>query len=316
MPHTSQQNGKSERMLRTINNSICSFLFQAHMSPTYWVEALHMTTYLLNILPSTSIQNSTPHFRLFQNHPIYTHFCVFGSLCYPHLTTPRKLFPRSSPYVFIDYPSNHHGYWCLDLSSCKIIISRHVTFDENTFNFKSVTPIEPPSYIFLTLFPHRHHPLTIWPIPFISTHHIPYHYPLPSYSASSPFSDQTSSSLSNQSSVSPSSSSPFINMVPHKHVIPLPTHDMNTHGKSDIHKSIQRLNIHTTSISPVPGLIYRLYRTLTGKNPWMMNLMLLWLMILCSLYQDLKGSTLTCLCGFFITCFMQMVHSLTRKQDL
>lgn len=91
----------------------------------------------------------TPHFRFFQTHPTYTHIRVFGSLCYPYLTTPHKLSPRSFPCVFLSYPSNHHGYRCLDLESRKIIISRHVTFDENTFPFKSVTPTEPPYYDFL-----------------------------------------------------------------------------------------------------------------------------------------------------------------------
>lgn len=92
-PHTSQQNGKSERMLRTINNIIRTLLFHAHIPPTYWVEALYMATHLLNILPSTSIKNETPHFRLFQIHPTYTHFCIFGCLCFAHLTTSHKLEP-------------------------------------------------------------------------------------------------------------------------------------------------------------------------------------------------------------------------------
>lgn len=51
-PHTSQQNGKSERMIRTINNSIRSLLFQAHLTPGYWVEALDVAVHVLNILPS------------------------------------------------------------------------------------------------------------------------------------------------------------------------------------------------------------------------------------------------------------------------
>ncbi|GJV62301.1 ribonuclease H-like domain-containing protein [Tanacetum coccineum] len=36
-PRTSQQNGKSERMLRTVNNLIRTLLFQAHIPPFYWV---------------------------------------------------------------------------------------------------------------------------------------------------------------------------------------------------------------------------------------------------------------------------------------
>ncbi|GKB69872.1 ribonuclease H-like domain-containing protein [Tanacetum coccineum] len=58
---SSQQNGKSERMIRTINNVISTLLFQAHLPPSFWVEALHMAAYLLNILPSYAIQNDIPY---------------------------------------------------------------------------------------------------------------------------------------------------------------------------------------------------------------------------------------------------------------
>ncbi|GKC52659.1 ribonuclease H-like domain-containing protein [Tanacetum coccineum] len=60
-PRTSQQNDKSERMLRTINNLIRTLLFQAHIPPSYWVEALNMSAYLLNILPFTAINNEIPY---------------------------------------------------------------------------------------------------------------------------------------------------------------------------------------------------------------------------------------------------------------
>ncbi|GJR79239.1 ribonuclease H-like domain-containing protein [Tanacetum coccineum] len=59
-PQTSQQNGKSERMVRTINNLIRTLLFQANLPPTFWVKAFNMATHLLNILPSTAIANDIP----------------------------------------------------------------------------------------------------------------------------------------------------------------------------------------------------------------------------------------------------------------
>ena len=68
-PRTSQQNGKSERMIRTINNLIRTLLFQAHLPPTFWVEALHMAIYLINLLPSTTIQNERTFTKLFNNEP-------------------------------------------------------------------------------------------------------------------------------------------------------------------------------------------------------------------------------------------------------
>nr|GEY27883.1 NB-ARC domains-containing protein [Tanacetum cinerariifolium] len=60
-PQTSQQNGKSKRMVRTINNLIRTLLFQANLPPTFWVEDLNMAIYLLNILPLIAIANDIPY---------------------------------------------------------------------------------------------------------------------------------------------------------------------------------------------------------------------------------------------------------------
>ncbi|XP_071719310.1 uncharacterized protein [Rutidosis leptorrhynchoides] len=86
-PQTSQQNEKSERMILTINNLIRTLRFQAHFPSTFWVDALHMDTYLLNLLPSSSINNEIPHTRLYKYPPTYFTLRVFGCLCYPHLNT-------------------------------------------------------------------------------------------------------------------------------------------------------------------------------------------------------------------------------------
>nr|GEW07629.1 ribonuclease H-like domain-containing protein [Tanacetum cinerariifolium] len=123
-PRTSQQNGKSERILRTINNLIRTLLFQAHIPPSYWVKALNMVAHLLNILPSTAINNEISFTTLYNQTPTYEDLHVFGCLCYPHVDASHKLEPRSTPCIFLGYPANHRGYRCLDLVSNKIIISR------------------------------------------------------------------------------------------------------------------------------------------------------------------------------------------------
>ncbi|GJR36827.1 ribonuclease H-like domain-containing protein [Tanacetum coccineum] len=144
-PKTSQQNGKSERMIRTINNMIRTLLFQAYLPPTFWVEALHMAAYLLNILPSTAINNEIPHTLLFETTPNYVDLRVFGCPCNPYLHTNHKLEPWATPAIFLGYPTNHCGYRCLDLNTNKIILSRHVTFDETIFPYGSMTPHDSPS---------------------------------------------------------------------------------------------------------------------------------------------------------------------------
>lgn len=92
-PHTSQQNRRAERMLRTINNMIRTLLFQASLPPEYWVEALYTSNHLLNLLPSTAINNDVPYAKLFNKTPTYHHLCTFGCLCYPNLlpTSSHKL---------------------------------------------------------------------------------------------------------------------------------------------------------------------------------------------------------------------------------
>ena len=136
-PYTSSQNGKSERKIRSINNIVRTLLCHASLPQSFWPHALSMTTYLLNILPSKLLGNLTPTHLLYHISPYYTHLRVFGCLCFPLFpsTTIHKLHLCFAPCVFLGYPSSHRGYKCHDLSSHKIIICRHVIFDEVTFPF-------------------------------------------------------------------------------------------------------------------------------------------------------------------------------------
>jgi hypothetical protein len=113
-PHTSPQNGKAECAIHSINDVMRTLLFQSHLKPSYWVDALHTTTYLYNRHPSPPLHLLTPYKSLFLQRPDYSHLCTFGCLCFPNLsaTTPHKLAPRSAPCVFIGYPSEHKGYRC------------------------------------------------------------------------------------------------------------------------------------------------------------------------------------------------------------
>ena len=101
-PHTSPQNGKAERLIRTTNDIVRSLLFQASLPPRFWAEALHAATHVLNRLPTKTIAAPSPYFALHGNHPDYSSLRVFGCLCYPNTasTMPHKLSPRSSACVF------------------------------------------------------------------------------------------------------------------------------------------------------------------------------------------------------------------------
>lgn len=81
-PHTSPQNGKAERMIRRLNNIIRSLLFHAHLPPKYWVEALHTSAYLHNILPVKRLRFKTPTFALYNCKPTYEFLVVFVTQTY------------------------------------------------------------------------------------------------------------------------------------------------------------------------------------------------------------------------------------------
>ena len=116
---TSAQNGKAERVLRTLNDIVRTLLLHSSMPSAYWAEALATATYLLNRRPSSAISHEIPFSRLYGQPPDLSNLRVFGCLCYPNLSAniPHKLAPRSSACVFLGYPTSHIGYRCLDLPS-------------------------------------------------------------------------------------------------------------------------------------------------------------------------------------------------------
>ncbi|GJU77811.1 ribonuclease H-like domain-containing protein [Tanacetum coccineum] len=231
--HPGDDNGKSERMLRTINNLIRTLLFQAHMPPSCWVEALNMAAHLLNILPSTAINNEIPFIKLYNQTPTYEHLRVFGCLCYPHVDVSHKLKPRSTPCIFLGYPANHRGYRCLDIASNKIIISRHNQCSHNPSNYAHPTT-----------------PLTSPPQP-----------DTPPFNNSTPISPQPDTPPSHSSTPIPNlaQTQPHAQTV-HSHT-PIPinnssqtmsTHPMVTRAKAGIFKPLERMNCHVTTTSPLP----------------------------------------------------------------
>jgi hypothetical protein len=140
-PYTPPQNGKVEPIIRSVNNVIRTLLIQASLPGRYWAEELHTATYLLNRLPAAVIQAACPHLALFGSVPSYEHLCIFGCTSYPNTTTtaPHKLSPRSTWCVFLGYSADHKGYHCLDLSTNRLIVSRHVVFDKDNFSL-AVSP--------------------------------------------------------------------------------------------------------------------------------------------------------------------------------
>jgi histone deacetylase 1/2 len=95
-PHTSQQNGKAERILRTLNDCVRTLLIHSAAPLEFWAEALATATHLINRRPCRAMGTTTPFELLFGVPPDYGDLCVFRCLCYPNLTAtaPHTLSPR------------------------------------------------------------------------------------------------------------------------------------------------------------------------------------------------------------------------------
>jgi histone deacetylase 1/2 len=150
-PYTSQQNSKAEHIIRTVNDIVRSFLFQASLPPRFWVEALHHATHVLNRLPTKTISAPSSYFSLHNTHPDYSSLHIFGCLCYPNTasTMSHKLAPYSSACIFLGYSPHNKSYRCMDLATHRILISRHVVFDDSNFPYASLQPPSTATYEFL-----------------------------------------------------------------------------------------------------------------------------------------------------------------------
>jgi hypothetical protein len=146
-PHTSEQNGTVERRHRHVVETGLTLLTQSGVPRKFWHFAFGTAVYLINRMPSRSNSSISPFEHVFHHKPKLTFLRVFGCQCYPHLRAyhPHKMEFRSTPCVFLGYSTSHHGYRCLDTSSDRIYVARHVRFNEHVFPFKHISPPVIPS---------------------------------------------------------------------------------------------------------------------------------------------------------------------------
>ncbi|GKD56773.1 putative RNA-directed DNA polymerase, partial [Tanacetum coccineum] len=127
-PHTSEQNGFVERRNRHVVETGLTLLAQACVPQRFWHYAFDTAVYLINRMPSRTSTNKSPFEHIFKRSPNYSFRCVFGCLCFPHLRpyNRHKMDFRSTPCVFFGYCPSHHRYRCLDISTERLYIARHV----------------------------------------------------------------------------------------------------------------------------------------------------------------------------------------------
>ncbi|KAM1763339.1 hypothetical protein ACFX11_002688 [Malus domestica] len=143
-PYTPQQNGVAERKNRHLLEIVRASLIAAHLPLHYWGEALTSATYIINRLPSCTINFHTPLQALTSqiSSPPTPNLPprILGCVAFVHLHSPQrnnKLEPCAIRCVFLGYATTQKGYRCYHPLSKKMFVTQDVIFHEHEMFFGS-----------------------------------------------------------------------------------------------------------------------------------------------------------------------------------
>lgn len=86
VPKTPEQNGKAERMNRSLVEGVRTMLNDAHLPKIFWAEAISTAVFLRNRSPTASLIGKTPFEALTGIKPDVKNLRIFGCLAYSQCT--------------------------------------------------------------------------------------------------------------------------------------------------------------------------------------------------------------------------------------
>jgi hypothetical protein len=98
----------------------------------FWGEAMLTVVHILNHAPMRTLDGKTLYEAWHSDHPTVHYFRVFGSIVHVKITRPniRKLDDRNIKTIFISYEPGSKAYRYYNPVNKRIVVSRHVVFDE------------------------------------------------------------------------------------------------------------------------------------------------------------------------------------------
>ena len=138
---TPQQNGVAERKNCHLLEVFRASLIEAHMPLSYWGHTLTFAAYLINRVPSSTIDFRTPSQALIEaivapvgpNLPPHVFGCV--AFVHFHKRQRNKLTPRALRCVFLGYAAYQKGYRCYHPPSKQMFVTMDVVFHEDSMYF-------------------------------------------------------------------------------------------------------------------------------------------------------------------------------------
>jgi transposase InsO family protein len=125
------QLGVAERAIRTIFEMVNAMLRRSQLEPKYWLESAMNAIHTLNRCATTGVPKGSTPYELWTGHkPSVAYFRCFGSKCFARVDDKQRkvLNNKTIPCIMLGYEGG--GYRLLNKATNKIIIRRHVIFDE------------------------------------------------------------------------------------------------------------------------------------------------------------------------------------------
>lgn len=145
--YTPQQNGIVERKHQHLVQVARSLVLTSGISKTYWGDAMLASAYIINRLPTKTLEWKSPCEVLLGNKPDISNLHSFGCLCFVRVSTLGlgKLEPRGIKGVNLGVAASQKGFKVLLLDTKKVVVSKDVVFYDTIFPYKNPVDSNPVS---------------------------------------------------------------------------------------------------------------------------------------------------------------------------
>ena len=126
-------------------------MFQSNVPKLFWNFAVAHAVYIMNRIPNSFLNMTSPFERPFGAKPALTSLKIFGCKAFASTLVAhrKKLDPRARACVYLGVKPGTKGFVLYDVNTREIFISRHVRFHEFVFPFMHptipATPLQPRS---------------------------------------------------------------------------------------------------------------------------------------------------------------------------
>lgn len=133
VPYTSAQNGRVERLHRTLMGKARAMRSACGVPVNRWDEFVLTACYLSNRTPVSSQAGHTPYERWHGTKPDLSHLREIGCRAFVLIQNHHnpKVYDRSVECVLIGYSLDSKAYHCYHRASHKVFVSYHVSFIES-----------------------------------------------------------------------------------------------------------------------------------------------------------------------------------------